>query len=460
MSTLRVTSSKQWYLESALTETLELPEPRIVALSTPSTVSRHELLRSVTEAPMNVTIERCAGLDVHQRMVVATVRVPGPGGERATHTNTFATTAPGLLALSDWLQAFGVTQVALESTGVYWKPVYHVLEDTFTLLLVNTRHVHQVPGRKTDVKDSEWLAQLLECGLLRGSLVPPPPIRDLRELPRYRRKQSDERAREVQRLHNTLETTGLKLTSVVSDIMGASGRAMVDALLAGTTDPAVLADLAKGRLRRKLPALREALQGRVRPAQAVLLSHILAKVDFLDEALVTLSQEIDRLLRPFEPTLTKLDTIPGINRQGATTILVESGGDMARFPSAAHLCSWAAMCPGHDESAGKRRSGRTRKGNHYLRQMLVECALGATRANGTALQARYRRIMRHRGHKKAVVAVGLQILEIAYYIMRDGGDYHELGHDYFDRQHRQRTRDRAIRQLRALGYDVTVAEAA
>jgi transposase len=409
---------------------------------------------------MTITFDRCAGLDVHKSMVVATVRIPGPDGGRATHTQTFSTTVPGLLALHDWLQAFGVTHVALESTGVYWKPVYHILEDDFTLLLVNTRHVHQVPGRKTDVKDSEWLAQLLECGLLRGSLVPPAPIRDLRDLTRYRRKQVDERSREVQRLQKTLETTGLKLTSVVSDVMGASGRAMVEAVLAGTTDPAVLADLARGRLRRKLPALREALQGRVRPAQAFLLSQILAKIDFLDEALATLTEELDRLLAPFEPTLAHLDTIPGINRQGATTILVETGGDMTRFPTAAHLCSWGALCPGQDESAGKHRSGRTRKGNRYLRRALVECALGATHANGTALQARYRRVMRHRGHKKAVVAVGHQILEIAYYIMRDGVEYQELGPDYFDRRHRDRARTRCIHQLEALGYTVTVTDRA
>jgi transposase len=409
---------------------------------------------------MNVTIERCAGLDVHKTMVVATVRSPGPGGDRATETATFSTTATGLMTLDDWLRACGVTHVALESTGVYWKCVYYVLEDHFTLLLVNTRHVHQVPGRKTDVKDSEWLAQLLECGLLRGSLVPPPPMRDLRELTRYRRKQVEERSREVQRLQKTLEGTGLKLASVVTDVMGASGRAMLTAVLAGTTDPVVLADLARGRLRRKLPALREALQGRVRPAQAFLLSQILAKIDYLDDALALLTAEIDEQLRPFEPTLARLDTIPGINRQGATTILVESGGDMSRFPSAAHLCSWAAMCPGHDESAGKHRSGRTRKGNRYLRHALVECALGATRADGTALQARYRRVMRHRGHKKAIVAVGHQMLEIAYYIMRDGIDYKELGGHYFDRRHRTRARDRHVRHLQALGYEVTLAERA
>jgi transposase len=399
-------------------------------------------------------------LDVHKTMVVATVRLPGPDGDRAAHTETFSTTATGLMTLDDWLRAFGVTHVALESTGVYWKCVYYVLEDHFTLLLVNTRHVHQVPGRKTDVKDSEWLAQLLECGLLRGSLVPPPAIRDLRELTRYRRRQVEERSREVQRLQKTLEGTGLKLASVATDVLGASGRAMLTALLEGTTDPAVLADLARGRLRRKLPALREALQGRVGPAQAFLLGQILNKIDFLDEVLATLTAEIDERLRPFEPTLARLDTIPGINRQGATTILVESGGDMSRFPSAAHLCSWGALCPGHDESAGKHRSGRTRKGNRYLRHALVECALAATRANGTALQARYRRVMRHRGHKKAIVAVAHQMLEIAYYLMGSDVTYQELGGDYFDRRHRTRARDRHVRHLQALGYDVTLADRA
>jgi transposase len=331
---------------------------------------------------MEQILQRCAGLDVHKAMVVATVRVPDGHGGRAVHTETFSTTTTSLLALHDWLQAYGVTHVAMESTGVYWKPVYYTLEDDFTLLLVNTRHVKAVPGRKTDVQDSEWLAQLLECGLLKGSFVPPPAIRDLRDLTRYRRKQIDERGREVQRLHQTLEDAGIKLATVATDVMGVSGRAMLEALVHGTTDPATLAELARGRLRRKLPALRDALRGRFRPHHAFLISQVLAKIDFLDEALADLTRAIDELLVPFEATLARLDTIPGVDRTTATTIVAETGGDMSRFPTAGHLCSWAGLCPGHNETAGKRRSGRRRKGNAYLCHALVESALAVTRAKG------------------------------------------------------------------------------
>jgi transposase len=409
---------------------------------------------------MEQMIQRCAGLDVHKAVVVATVRVPDGHGGRAQYTETFATTTTSLLALHDWLQAYGVTHIAMESTGVYWKPVYYALEDDFTLLLVNARHVKNLPGRKTDVKDSEWLAQLLECGLLRASFVPPPPIRDLRDLTRYRRKQIDERGREVQRLHQVLEDAGIKLATVATDVMGVSGRAMIDALIAGTTDPATLADLARGRLRRKLPALREALRGRFRPHHAFLVGQILAKIDFLDEAMTELTHAIDGLLVPFETTLAHLDTIPGVNRTTATTILAETGGDMSRFPSAGNLCSWGGVCPGQNESAGKRRPARRRKGNPYLCHALVESALAVTRAKNTALQARYRRIVRHAGHKKAAMAVAHQILEIAYYVQRDNVDYVELGPDYFDRRRREHAVQRHIEQLQALGYRVTIEEAA
>jgi transposase len=401
-----------------------------------------------------------AGLDVHQASVVATVRVPGEAGERRMVTETFGTMTADLLALRDWLQAYGVTHVALESTGVYWKPVYYLLEDAFTLLLINMVALKHVPGRKTDVKDSEWLAQLLECGLLRASLVPPPPIRELRDLTRYRVQQVRDRAREVNRLCKVLEDAGLKLTSVLSDVMGASGQAMIRALVAGTTDPLVLAELARGRLRQKLPALRQALVGRFRVHHAFLLEQILAKIDFLDETFDRLTVEIDRRVAPFEPLLTALDTIPGIDRIGAVSILAETGGEMRVFPTAAHLCSWGAMCPGQNESAGKRRSGKTRKANRYLRATLIQAALGATHKRGTALQARYHRVRRHRGHKKAVVAVGHQILEIAYYIMRDGVTYGELGADYFQRRDAERATRRHIRQLEALGYRVTIEKAA
>jgi len=409
---------------------------------------------------MDVVHSRCAGLDVHQATVVATARVPADRGGRQIVTQTFGTMTADLLTLRDWLQALGVTHVALESTGVYWKPVYYVLEDAFSLLLINMQELKHVPGRKTDVQDSEWLAQLLECGLLKASFVPPPEIRDLRDLTRYRGQQARDRTQEVNRLCKVLEDAGVKLTSVVSDVMGASGRAMLTALVKGTTDVTVLADLAQGKLRKKLPELRRALEGRFRPHHAFLIEQIFAKIDFLDETLQRLTAELDRRLGPFESMLVALDTIPGVDRKTATIIVAETGGDMSRFPSAAHLCSWAAMCPGQNESAGKRRSGKTRNGNRYLRAALIQGALAATRKKNCALQVRYQRIKRHRGHKKAVVAVGHQMLEIAYYIMRDGVSYQELGADYLDRRHTERAARRHVRQLEALGFDVTITKAA
>ena len=379
---------------------------------------------------MDALIDRCAGLDMHQATIVATVRVPDGAGGRRVETHTFGTMTVELLALREWLQAYGVTHVAMESTGVYWKPIYYLLEDGFTLLLVNMHALKQVPGRKSDVKDSEWLAQWLECGLLRGSLVPPEPIRDLRDRTRYRKKQIEARTQEVNRLYRILETAGVKLASVLTDVMGKSGRAILDALLSGPTDPIALAELARGRVRPKIPALREALRGPFRPHHAFLIGQILTKIDFLEETIATLSEEIDQQLH------------------------------MSRFPPPAQLCSWAAMCPGLNESAGKRHTGKTRDGNRYLRGALIERALAATRAKGTALQARYLRVRRHRGHKKAVVAVGHQLLEIAYYIMRDGCPYQELGADYFARRDRDRTMRRSVRQLEALGYRVTLDSAA
>lgn len=409
---------------------------------------------------MDVVSMRCAGLDVHQATVVATVRIPDDHGGRRSVTETFGTMTADLLALRDWLHAYGVTQVALESTGVYWKPVYYVLEDTFALLLVNMHALDRVPGRKTDVLDSEWLAQLLECGLLKPSFVPPPAIRELRDLTRYRVQQVRDRSQEVNRLCKVLEDAGLKLTTVVSDVMGASGRAMLTALVQGTTDPTVLAELARGRLRKKLPELRRALHGRFRPHHAFLIEQIFAKIDFLDDTLDRLTAEIDRRLAPFEPMLARLDTIPGVDRIGAISIVAETGGDMRQFPSAAHLCSWAGMCPGHDETAGKRRSGKTRKGNRYLRATLTQAGLSAMRKNGSALQARYYRVKRHRGHKKAVVAIGHQILEIAFYLMATDVTYDELGPDYFERRHTDRAVRRHVKQLEALGFHVTIERAA
>ena len=322
------------------------------------------------------------------------------------------------------------------------------------------QELKRVPGRKTDVKESEWLAQLLECGLLRSSFVPPPPIRELRDITRYRVQQTRDRSREVNRLQKVLEDAGVKVTSVLTNVMGVSGRAMVEALVAGTTDPQILADLARGKLRKKLPALQRALVGHFRPVHAFLLQQILAKIDYLDEALERLTAEIDRRVAPFAPMLTALDTIPGIDRIGAISLLAETSGDMQHFPSAAHLCSWAGMCPGHNESAGKRRSGKTRKANRYLRSTLIQAGVGASHKKDSALRALYARLKGRRGHKKAVVAVGHQILEIAYYVMRDGVTYHELGPDYFQRRDRERTVRRHVKQLEALGYVVSVQPAA
>jgi transposase len=322
------------------------------------------------------------------------------------------------------------------------------------------QHLRQVPGRQSDVRDSEWLAELLECGLLPSSLVPPAPIRDLRELTRYRKRQIEDRTQEVNRLYRVLEDAGLKLASVMSDVMGRSGRAMLEAILGGSTDVAALADLAQGRLRAKLPALRVALESQLRAHHTVLVAQILSKIDVLEEHIAAVTAEIDRQLVPFEPVIAKLTTMPGLARRNAVTIVVETTGDMAHFPTAAHLCSWAAICPGQNASAGKRRSGKTREGNRYLRGALIESGQAATRAKQTALQARYVRVKRHRGHKKAVVAVGHQILEIASFIMRDGVTYQELGARYFEQRNRDRATRRHVKQLESLGYRVTLEEVA
>ncbi len=409
---------------------------------------------------MESIIARCAGIDVHQANIVVTVRTPDAGGGRQHETQKFGTMTSELLAARAWLQAHGVTHVAMESTGVYWRPLYYLLEDGFTVLLVNMQHLRQVPGRKSDVRDSEWLAQVLECGLLKRSLVPPPPIRDLRELTRYRKRQIEDRTQEVNRLYRVLEDAGLKLASVMTDVMGRSGRAMLEAILGGSRDPHALAELAKGRLRAKLPALRLALESQLRARHTFLITQILTKIDFLEEQIDALTAEIDRHLVPFEPVIAKLTTIPGVARRNAVTLLVETTGDMSHFPTAGHLCSWAAMCPGQNESAGKRRSGKMRPGNRYLRGALIESGEAAKRAKQTALQARYFRIKRHRGHKKAVVAVGHQILEIAYFIMRDGVTYEELGATYFEHRNRERTIRRHVKQLESLGYRVTLEDAA
>jgi transposase len=409
---------------------------------------------------MEQVFGRVCGLDVHKATIAACVRVPGVNGKRLQLVQTFGTTTADLLALRDWLDAHGVTHVAMESTGVYWKPIYYVLEERVTCLLVNAAHVKKVPGRKTDVQDCAWLAQLLEHGLLRGSFVPPAPIRELRDLTRYRKSLIQERAREANRVHKMLEDAGIKLATVARDILGMSGRAMLEALVQGTRDPAILAELARGRMRAKLPALRQALAGHFRPHHAFLTTQILAHLDHLEEMIDTLSDRIAAVLAPFTDAVQRLDTIPGVNQRTAEVLIAEIGVDMSRFPSDRHLASWAGLCPGNHESAGKHRTGKTRKGNTWLRAALVEAALGATRTKNSAVAARYRRVLRHRGHKKAIVAVAHNLLVTAYHVLARHETYQELGADYYDRRHTERVARRAVQMLEQQGYRVTLERVA
>jgi transposase len=409
---------------------------------------------------MEQMLDRVAGLDVHRQTIAVCVRVPGEGRERAQHVRTFGTTAPELVTLRDWLEAHQVTDVAMESTGVYWKPVFYVLEEAMRCLLVNASHVQKVPGRKTDVQDCVWLAQLLEHGLLRGSFVPPPPLRELRDLTRYRKSLIQERTREANRLHKVLEDAGIKLATVATDILGVSGRDMLHALVADTTDPQVLADLARGTLRKKLPALRQALAGRFRAHHSFMVSQHLGHLDYLDEAIESLGGRIEEALRPFAVQTRRLDSIPGVAQRTAEVLIAEIGVDMRQFPTAQHLASWAGLCPGQNESAGKRRSGRTRPGNRWLRVALIEAASTAAHTRQTAFAARYHRIARHRGHKKAVVAVAHAMLVTAYHLLARQVDYREPGADYFERRHAERATRRAVRTLERQGYRVVLEPAA
>lgn len=404
---------------------------------------------------MERIVERPGALDVHRASVTACVRV-WDEGVLIEHVAEFQTTIQGLLALRDWLEALTVKRVAMEATGVYWRPVWAVLEDRFELMLVNARHVKQVPGRKTDVKDAQWLCQLLEAGLLRPSLVPPKPIRALRNLTRYRKTQINDRQREAARLHKILEDTGIKLGCVASDIMGKSGRAMLDALVAGTTDPVMLAELARGQLRKKIPALREALEGRFDSEHALIVGQILAHIDFLDETIERLSDAIEEQIAPFARQRDLLMTIPGVKQRTAEVLIAEIGVDMNAFPTPKHLASWAGMCPGNDESAGKRRSGKTRKGSKWLRATLTEAAPAATRTKNSYLAAQYQRLRGRRGHSKAVTAVGHSILTAAWHMLDTGELYRDLGADYYTRKNPDRLTKRLIRQLEALGHHVTL----
>ncbi len=406
---------------------------------------------------------RCAALDVHKKSVTACVRRPGAKDARVKEVRSFKTFLDDLEALRDWLAAEQVTAVAMEATGSYWKPVWYVLEDldSVELTLVNARHVKQVPGRKTDVKDAVWLAELLECGLLAGSFVPPPVIRQLRDLTRYRKRLIQDRTREAQRIDKVLEDAAIKLGSVASQTLSASGRAMLEALLAGERDPAVLADLAKGRMREKIPELVRALHGRFGEHHAVLLRVLLDHVDHLDAAVGRLDDQVEAAIGPFAEHVQRLITIPGVARRTAEVIIAEIGADMTVFPTADHLASWAGLCPGHHESAGKRQSGRTRKGDAWLRDGLVQAAWAAARSKDTFLASKFWRLTKRLGNKKATVAIAHSILVIAYHVIAREQDYQELGGDYFTRRmDPQRRTQQLVHQLQALGHTVTLDTAA
>lgn len=431
---------------------------------------------------MEVVSIRCCGLDVHKKMVVACLIFLESLGQRKKEIRTFRTTTQELLLLRDWLVLAGCTHVAMEATGVYWKPIYNLLEGAVELLVVNARHIKAVPGRKTDVRDAEWIADLLQHGLLTSSFIPPAAQRELRELTRYRTNLVEERARAVNRLQKTMEDTNIKLGDVATDIMGKSARAMVEALLDGQTDPAVLADLARGRLKAKRAHLEEALVGTLKPHHRFMLTEHLALIDTLDEAIARATQEIEVRMGPPDPETKEpveeaqeerqehkdmsplnwdeavrlLDSIPGINPRAAQGILAEIGTDMSRFPTAGHLASWAGMCPGNHESGGKRLSGKTRKGSPWLRKLLVEAAHAAAHSKKTYLSAQYRRIASRRGAMIAMIAVGHSILVIIYHMLAEHIPYTELGGNYFDEHDRQATEKRLVRRLEKLGYQVEV----
>jgi len=407
------------------------------------------------EQEMQVLHERCAGLDVHKKTVVVCLLTPA-----GKEVRTYGTVTQQLLALADWLEAERVTHVAMESTGVYWKPVYNLLEDRgLELLVVNARHIKNVPGRKTDVKDAEWIADLLRHGLLRASFIPDRDQRELRELVRYRRTVIEQRAQEVQRIQKVLEGANIKLSDVASDIMGVSGRAMLKRLIEGEEDPVLLSQLAQKGLKKKQAQLQQALTGTVGAHQRSMLGHLLGHVEFLEQQIAELDRQIEELMRPFEPVIAHLDAIWGLGRRTVEEILAEIGIDMSRWPTHRHLASWAKISPGNHESAGKRYSGRTGMGNRWLRAILVEAARNVSRNPHSYYAALYHRLSGRRGKKRAMVAVAHSLLVAIYHMLKEGTVHHDLGSDHFERLNREQIARRALRRLERLGYQVTIQEA-
>lgn len=407
---------------------------------------------------MEVVHQRCAGLDVHKKSVTVCRITPQANGTWQKDIRKFDTMTDDLLSLADWLRAGEVTHVAMESTGVYWKPLFNILEDEFEVLLVNAQHIKYVPGRKTDIKDAQWIAELLQHGLLKASFIPKVDQRDLRDLTRYRTKLIQERTREINRVQKVLEAANIKLGSVASNVLGVSGRDMLEQLIAGQEDPVVLADLARGRLRQKIDDLERALKGEVRGTHRTLLKLHLEHIDELNTKIHALNEEIERLLVPFDTThaLEHLMTIPGVSHHTAEVILAELGTDMSRFPSANHAASWAGLAPGKNESAGKNRSGKTTKGNKYLKAALTQSAHVIGRSNDSYLSAQYRRLAARRGKKRAAIAVAHSILVIAYHLLDRGTVYTDLGADYFDRRSEHYIQKHLVKRLERLGYKVSI----
>lgn len=402
--------------------------------------------------------ERCAGLDVHSKTVATCVRRVDKQGKLHKQIRTFGTMTRDLLSLADWLAAEGVTHVAMESTGVFWKPIYNILEGQFTVLLVNARHVKNVPGRKTDVKDCDWIAQLLQCGLLRGSFIPPKPQRELRDLTRMRTQVTQEMSSVVNRIHKVLEDTNVKLGLVATDIMGVSGRRIINALIAGETNTEKMANMTCARMRLKIPVMQSALEGKVTDHHRFLLKALMDHVSYLERQIELFNQRIEEAARPFEKAITALIPMPGYDLVSAQNVIAETGPNMDPFPTDAHLNSWAKVCPGNNESAGKRKSGRTGHGNRWLRSTLVQVAWAATHTKGSYFQAQYRRLAGRRGKKRAIVAVAHSILTDTYHILKHGKPYRDLGADYFDRLSRERIRRYHVKRLESLGYKVELTD--
>jgi len=401
----------------------------------------------------------CCGLDVHKRSIQACVRRLRPDGRIHQETRSCGAMTRDILEMTDWLVTEGVTHVAMESTGVYWKPIYNLLEGRFTVLLVNAKHVKHVPGRKTDVKDCQWLAQLLQCGLLKGSFIPSRPQRELRELTRHRTQLVAEKTRAANRIQKILEDANIKLASVASDILGASGRDMLRALIAGEQDPENLADLARRQLRSKIPQLRLALEGQVTEHHRFVLGELLDHLEYLEGQIERFTRRIEEVSRPFASAIEVVTQVTGFEQRAAQNVVAEIGATMEPFPSEHHLASWSGVCPGSNESGGKRKSGKTTKGNRWLRTTLVQAAWAATRKKDSYFQAQYRRLAARRGKKRAILAVAHSLLTVIYHMLKNGSTYQELGGDYFDKLNKNRLLPYFVRRIKDLGFQVTLEAA-